>query len=510
MTLTNDQETALTRIVEWINNDTDTYLCSLIGPAGTGKTFLSELITKNSKYKFGVAVSAPTHKAKNVIRLVTGLEAVTVQALCGLAPNTLLDNFDINNPKFARRNEPQMGLYKLLLIDEASMINTELFEFIKELAYRFKTKILFIGDGYQVPPVGEAASPVFILSDYIFELRQPVRQKPDNPLVFLANAIRCDITTLTSGFNTDEYAKFTESAEHLVPGFNFLRVNNDRDDRGQLIREHLFRYICINHSMIYNQYGQGYEFTRDKKYFTDKVLSTFNAEQFKFDPNYARLCTFTNESVKEWNNIVRSAIIGTDEIITLNDLLMCYTTVSAGKGSEIVTNSQEYEVVKLEHNDKDAIKSWQVQLQNTGNQELTPWLNIVKPESYDNFALLHESMHYTARTQKGRAWVEYFKWRKNYLLLDSFNDYKTSPVAKYAKANNIVLKNLPKKDIDYGYVITTHKSQGSTYSNSFVDGKNIAIRLKVGDEELRIKKIQYFNLLYVALSRAKEKSIIYV
>ena len=58
---------------------------------------------------------------------------------------------------------------------------------------------------------------------------------------------------------------------------------------------------------------------------------------------------------------------------------------------------------------------------------------------------------------------------------------------------------LIKKDIDYGYGITIHKSQGSTYNTVFVNGKDINKNLTI---------IERKRLWYVAMSRASK--IVYI
>ena len=52
-------------------------------------------------------------------------------------------------------------------------------------------------------------------------------------------------------------------------------------------------------------------------------------------------------------------------------------------------------------------------------------------------------------------------------------------------------------DISYGYCITTHKSQGSTFSNVYVDMNNIILKNQNHEESYRC--------LYTAITRTSEK-----
>ena len=52
-------------------------------------------------------------------------------------------------------------------------------------------------------------------------------------------------------------------------------------------------------------------------------------------------------------------------------------------------------------------------------------------------------------------------------------------------------------DISYGYCITTHKSQGSTFTNIYVDMNNIILKNQNQEESYRC--------LYTAITRTSQK-----
>ena len=71
--------------------------------------------------------------------------------------------------------------YDLIVIDEASMINSHLLELIKKSKFK---KVLFMGDDNQLPPVNEDYSPVFCTEGIkVVSLKKVERQKDGNPLL---------------------------------------------------------------------------------------------------------------------------------------------------------------------------------------------------------------------------------------------------------------------------------------------------------------------------------------
>ena len=58
------------------------------------------------------------------------------------------------------KEESTIQNYDLVVIDESSMVNEELFDFLMS-EVNLTTRLLFMGDPYQLPPVNEAISESF-------------------------------------------------------------------------------------------------------------------------------------------------------------------------------------------------------------------------------------------------------------------------------------------------------------------------------------------------------------
>lgn len=148
MVLTEDQEKAVESIRLFIDTpvrkEEDRFM-TLIGYAGTGKTTIINKIISSLPRGKKVVVSAPTHKAKEVIAKITGANSETIQAILGLKPNTDLENFNPNKPIFEPLGREKIKNFDYVIIDEASMLGKLIVGMIKEKAALHRVKILFVG-----------------------------------------------------------------------------------------------------------------------------------------------------------------------------------------------------------------------------------------------------------------------------------------------------------------------------------------------------------------------------
>ena len=85
--------------------------------------------------------------------------------------------------------------FDIVLIDEASMINNELWGLLQDAMTRYtKVKLIFMGDSAQLPPVNEEISPVFAQVNNRFVLTQIVRYVAEQPIGKLVGVVRDWIT----------------------------------------------------------------------------------------------------------------------------------------------------------------------------------------------------------------------------------------------------------------------------------------------------------------------------
>lgn len=229
--LTNDQNNALVKIQDFLTSDENVFI--LQGYAGSGKTTLLKGIVDylqaiEQKYQ----LMAPTGRAAKVINQKTGFEATTIHK--GIYSFDELEEIEIKEEEksdvsfiyyYKLRNNHD-AYNSIFIIDEASMVSDiqsqgEFFRFgsgylLKDLIDyshigfpNSTSKIIFIGDPAQLPPIGMNFSPAldkkYLSEKYKFkivdtEIREVKRQNADNGILNSATKIR---KCLTSGFFND-------------------------------------------------------------------------------------------------------------------------------------------------------------------------------------------------------------------------------------------------------------------------------------------------------------------
>ena len=192
--LTKDQQNSLELFFEWLDTPYSFKPFVMKGFAGSGKTYLAmKFLKKVDDLGLCWTVVAPTHKAVGVLREGLKIEAIeptwypsTIHRLLRLK---LKRKADIEICEKTDQTDTALENLGLVLIDEASMIDSKLLEIILECARCNKTRLVFVGDPAQLPPVGESCSSVFLMKRSVnTELKEVVRHQ--GPVLKLAKSIR--------------------------------------------------------------------------------------------------------------------------------------------------------------------------------------------------------------------------------------------------------------------------------------------------------------------------------
>jgi exodeoxyribonuclease-5 len=453
-TLNGDQKKAFDELKDFIHDKNDENIYVLKGWAGTGKTYCVSFLVRYvldviypNKNWYKIAVTGPTNKSVRVIKKTTGIKNArvtfqTIHKLLGLTERITSDGQQefVNQGDF----EPQIKKTKLLIIDEVSMLNDDLFHEI--LRYRSNIKIICMGDPAQIPPVGKPDCIPFmdeLLEMYgikTLELKTIMRQKGDNPIIDTSVLIRTDLEN-----------------PYIETG-----VESNLNDRGEGIE-----FLNLNSSTI-------------RESFNDILSSYFNSEEFKEDPEYSKIIAWRNKTVEKMNQLVRKVIYGEESIgskILLGEKLIANNPIIE-MGQILFNTNDEFTVDKFEiktekvrvADEEGSLKYYEtgVTFLNDEDKKVTYFIDILHEDSESYFFVLANKLKKIAIEKRGKekSWIKYYDF-----------------IRRFA-------------DVSYAYSITAHKSQGSTYSTAFVLEDDIDVNPNV-IERNRIK--------YTAYTRSSKK-----
>lgn len=461
--LTDEQQS----VYEIIKGHPNNGILTLNAPAGTGKTEIIKYIYKNlfrmvfdnklMKSYPNIIILAPTHKACIVINKKLGLNQC-----CKTIHQFLKAEQEINEETGEIYFVMNHNLIKntMILIDEASMVNKDMFERFEELS--LNNLIVFIGDAFQIPPVMEDASMVFksrnpltltknmrsqnsLSSHYLSKFRNGVEKivstqinnedKKNKNFIYRTFDIKKDVVILAW---TNAKVKYWNS---VIREYKF---NDDEKD------VELQKYY-IGENLIFSGYRK---IDEDLKYYSSDIIEIKNLKIISLEIEYPTCVHMTNTDIKK-------------EDIVYGNIDDLYTS----KNKEIIKEKKQKGCelcgIKSHRKESKNIKFYEIKDQNN-----IIWLKSVNIENkeiklilaeYRNKALIIPNIE---KERKKMGWIDYY-----------------------------AMKNCYDSELNYSYACTVHKSQGSQWKDVFVDINNIRFNKKMNDNT---------RLAYTAISRMSD------
>ena len=436
-----EQEEAIAKGIEFIEKGNPDEWLIIGGKAGTGKTTIAQAILEPYIGKKTILVCALSHKAKLVItekiEAAFGPKKVTSRSIAGALGMSMDQETGRFQPGYD--SEPVIKKAKIIVVDEASMINEDIHELIMK-EKQSKAKVIFLGDIRQLPPIREnddvnsdKPSPVFTRTNYIV-LKERIRQGEESPILPFAD------------FFGDNSRLTHPQADPVKPEARTSVVN----EKGALV-------FCKN---IYEV--------------VEEVLPLFKLAVEKKEPNLLKIVTYRNEKRNALNRMVREQIFGGEDIDEYlpGDLLMFQDNYDVIPGLEPISNSYEIQVLSARKIEKE-YKLWEIEF------------------VYEGKPIVVEVIQDCDKKRHAADVSKLFEIAKK---LPKGTERKEALSKAWALKNRYA-------PVEHAYAITSHKSQGSTYSAVVVDEMDI---MSVSKTKNRAKS----QSMYTAITRASHACIV--
>lgn len=445
---TQGQRKALTDIANLIDKGGDGYYL-LAGYAGTGKTTIAENIAKyGTQSGKSIAVLAPTNKAAKVLN--DKLKSTGVSSQPTTIHKAIYGEPDPDTGEWIAKSDIKNSV---IIVDESSMIAKEVMEDLLRLTKNKNNTIIFMGDGFQLEPVGEDAGlfkgKVKEVNNSKSELTEVKRQSLDSDILKVATVIRNDKVAYVPETSTEDF-KITNSKNEFIQNFKQSVKNNE--DVAMIVATNAER-ILMNKLAREAKFGKETEnvinpnetiisIANSSEYSNSEL---FNVKDLRGEPS-KYLITFTDNYGKESKYDIYLAYIVNNENKEIPILLL------PGIDKPSVYHAQVLKAARENNRDLyNALSGW-ISTTNRGVEKLSPaltigtygyaitahksqgsqWEKVFVNQNYSAPGSDSARWFYTAITRAAKE-VEVFPTRVNTTIKNSEID---------AKLSNIVTENL--------------------------------------------------------------------
>lgn len=462
ITYNKEQQSAIINAVAFLKHNTDpTQYYVIEGKAGTGKTTIAKEILKEFEDE-QIYVAAVSHKAKGVIKNsfgedTRGKKFFSIASLLGM--KGINDN-DTQTTKF------QVGLKvplldnppALLVIDEASMITEDVLKKIIDINSSLSRpfQMLFLGDIGQIQPIRDEQS------EFYRTHKDLLNKKSD---IFNSKHKSKLITRVRQG-----------EANPILPYADYFWENSQKENPELNPTQHIVRnnQITDNGSLL---------FSNSEAEVLNSVIKAVKNAVEKGLTNHVKIVTYHVNEKTELNQKIHEALFGKDSDYSKGDMLILNSPYDLPDVNATMENSSEIQIKSIQDTDVDEFGVHTLYLETngtaytrTGNEQKDCVIQVVSRNDIGLYnqklqELASHAKRQTNRALKKQAWGDFWEYKGRYA------------------------------DVDFGYAITAHKSQGSTYDIVVVDEKDIMGTTATSNQEKS-------ELIYTALTRPRKTAIV--
>lgn len=462
ITYNKEQQSAIVNAVSFLKTNTDpTQYYVIEGKAGTGKTTIAKEILKEFEDE-QIYVAAVSHKAKGVIKSSFGDDTRGKKffSIAGLLGMKGINDNDTQTTKF------QVGLKvplldnppALLVIDEASMITEDVLKKIIDINSSLSRpfQMLFLGDIGQIQPIRDEQS------EFYRTHKDLLNKKSD---IFNSKHKSKLITRVRQG-----------EANPILPYADYFWENSQKENPELNPTQHIVRnnQITDKGSLL---------FSNSEGEVLNSVIKAVKNAVEKGLTNHVKIVTYHVNEKTELNQKIHEALFGNDSDYSKGDMLILNSPYDLPDVNATMENSSEIQIKSIQDEDTDEFGVHTLYLETngtaytrTGNEQKDCVIQVVSRNDIGLYnQKLQELASYakrqTNRALKKQAWSDFWEYKGRYA------------------------------DVDFGYAITAHKSQGSTYDIVVVDEKDIMGTTATSNQEKS-------ELIYTALTRPRKTAIV--
>lgn len=459
--LSSEQLNALEKLL-----DPENKICTLHGPAGSGKSFITARLFNDLQNK-KIQYCGTTHKAVSVLQK-KNKDIKNIKTFHSLLGMKMIYKKDKNGSKLMvpskKSWERNWGDNDILIIDECSMINEENYKLIKEFVEDVGVeKCIFVGDSFQLLPLKSMFMKCLKCREDLMESYGFSKGKHSSSARYLKDETinECSCETII---------KSEDISKTFKCGYS-IKLNNIYRTKVIVLQKlyNIFREFVMMENT--NKLLDNLYYLYKIRYDEFKIFSNQN----NFINNYHKnnnmskiIISCSNKKVSFYNKTIKRLKFPNSkekyhvgEEFMINDYYPPYYTCEKIiiKKIEIKTETIEFEKMKLEN------YKYYYMFDDRDVQYIKPY----DDKSKKKFNLFMSKIRSKIKKEK-----LFYLWSKYYQFKNEYN----SPI------------------ID-GYSITTYKSQGDSWGDIYVDVNDIMLCRK-NDIKLLTRE------LYTAVSRGKE------